>query len=106
MQVNIISAKKNPLLKRKEVNFRVEQGLKAKTPTRSAVRKALATELKTNEKTVFVKKMRTMTGTNISVGIATAYETEEQAKLIEPEYIIKRNKPHEKTEGEETEENG
>jgi ribosomal protein S24E len=52
---------------------------------------------------VFVKKMQTMTGTNIAVGNATAYETVEQAKLIEPEYIIKRNSPPEEPKEEEKE---
>jgi ribosomal protein S24E len=96
MEVKIVSAKENPLLKRKEVNFRVEQGLQGKTPPRLEVKKALAAELKISEGLVFVEKMQTMTGTNIAVGVANAYETAEQAKLIEPEYIIKRNSPPEK----------
>jgi ribosomal protein S24E len=40
--------------------------------------------------------MKTMTGTTTAVGFANAYETAEQAKIIEPEYIIKRNSPPEK----------
>jgi ribosomal protein S24E len=36
-----------------------------------------------------------MTGTNTAVGIANVYETVEQAKFIEPEYIRKRNSPPE-----------
>ena len=40
--------------------------------------------------------MKTMTGTNTAVGEANAYETEAQAKLIEPAYIMKRNSPPEK----------
>lgn len=44
--------------------------------------------------------MRTMTGTNTTIGVANAYETKEQAKRIEPEYIIKRNSPPEKTKEE------
>jgi small subunit ribosomal protein S24e len=96
MEVKIVSAKENPLLKRKEVNFRVEHGLQEKTPPRLEVKKALAAELKISEELVFVEKMQTMTGTNITAGVANAYETAEQAKLIEPEYIIKRNSPPEK----------
>jgi len=41
------------------------------------------------------------TGTNTTVGEATAYETELQGRLIEPSYIIKRNNPQEKPKGEE-----
>jgi ribosomal protein S24E len=103
MEVQIVSTKENPLLKRKEVSFRVEQDPKGKTPARLEVKKALAAKLKVNEEMVFVKKMQTMTGTNIAVGNATAYETVEQAKLIEPEYIIKRNSPPEAPKEEEKE---
>jgi small subunit ribosomal protein S24e len=101
MEVKIVSTKENPLLKRKEVNFRVEQDPKGKTPARLEVKKALAAKLKINEEMVFIKKMQTMTGTNIAIGIANAYETVEQAKFIEPEYIRKRNSPPEEPKKEE-----
>jgi small subunit ribosomal protein S24e len=103
MEVKIVSTKENPLLKRKEVDFRVEQGPKGKTPPRLEVKKAVATELKVSEEVVFIKRMRTMTGTNTAVGVANAYETVEQAKFIEPEYIIKRNSPPAETKEEATE---
>jgi len=103
MEVKIVSAKENPLLKRKEVNFRVEHGLEGKTPLRLEVKKALAAELKISEELVFVEKMQTLTGTNIAVGVANAYETMEQAKFIEPEYIMKRNSPPEKPKEEASE---
>jgi small subunit ribosomal protein S24e len=93
MEVKIVSAKENPLLKRKEVNFRVEHGPQGKTPGRLEVKRALAAELKVGEELVFVEKMQTLTGTNTAVGVANAYETLKQAKLIEPEYIVKRNLP-------------
>ena len=96
MEVKIVSAKENPLLKRKEVYFKIEHGPHEKTPPRLEVKKALAAELKISEELVFVEKMRTMTGTGTAVGVANAYETAEQAKLTEPEYIIKRNSPPEK----------
>ena len=95
MKVKIVSTKENPLLKRKEVDFRVEHGPKGKTPSRLDVKRALATELKINEEMIFVKRMRTMTGTNTTAGIANVYETMEQAIFIEPEYIRKRNSPPE-----------
>jgi small subunit ribosomal protein S24e len=103
MEVKIVSAKENPLLKRKEVNFRVEHGPEGKTPPRLEVKKVLAAELKISEELVFVEKMQTLTGTSTAVGVANAYETMEQAKLIEPEYIIKRNSPPEKPKEEASE---
>ena len=99
MEVKIVSAKENLLLKRKEVGFRVEHGPQGKTPTRLEVKKALAAELKVSEELVFVEKMVTLTGTSTAVGVANVYETMEQAKLIEPEYIMKRNLPEKPKEG-------
>jgi small subunit ribosomal protein S24e len=96
MEVKIISKKENPLLKRKEVQFKVEHGPKGKTPARLDLKRSLAAELQVNEKLVFIKNMRTLTGTSTAVGAANAYETVEQAKRIEPDYIIKRNNPTEK----------
>jgi small subunit ribosomal protein S24e len=103
MEIRIVSTKENPLLKRKEVDFRVEQDPRGKTPARLEVKKALAAELKMKEEIVFIKKMRTLTGTSTAVGIANAYETVEQAKFIEPEYIRKRNSPPEEPNEEENE---
>jgi small subunit ribosomal protein S24e len=95
MDVKIVSKKENPLLKRKEVKFTVVH-TQGKTPARLDLKRSLASELQVSDKLVFVKRMKTMTGTNIAVGEANAYETEAQAKLIEPAYIMKRNSPPEK----------
>ena len=103
MEIKIVSTKENPLLKRKEVGFRIEQDPKGKTPARLEVKKDLAAKLKIKEEMVFVKKMQTLTGTNIAVGVANAYETVEQAKFIEPEYIRKRNSPPEEPKEEANE---
>jgi small subunit ribosomal protein S24e len=95
MEVKIVSKKENPVLKRKEVQFTVVH-TQGKTPARLDIKRSIASELQVSDKLVFVKKMKTMTGTNIAIGEATAYETEAQAKRIEPEYIMKRNAPPEK----------
>src|SRR5512136_1364931 len=96
MEVKIVSSKNNPLLKRKEVQFSIEHGPQSKTPARLDVRKALAAELKIGEELVFVRNMRTMTGTGTAVGHANIYQTATQAKLVEPDFIVKRNNPPEK----------
>ncbi|NLE03814.1 MAG: 30S ribosomal protein S24e [Crenarchaeota archaeon] len=95
MELKIVSQKNNPLLKRKEVQFQIEHS-QSKTPVRLDVKQSLAAQLQVDNKLVYIKKMKTKTGTNITVGNANAYETAEQAKLIEPEYIIKRNNPAQK----------
>ncbi len=102
MQVKIESTKDNPLLKRKEVGFTIVQGPKEKTPERLEVRKAVAIEMKIGDDVVFIKKMRTKTGTSITQGVANVYQSVIQAKIVEPEYIRKRNSPPEKSKEEES----
>jgi small subunit ribosomal protein S24e len=95
MELKITSKKENPLLKRKEVQFTVVHN-QGKTPGRLDIKRSIASELQISDKLVFVRKMKTMTGTNTAIGEANAYETEAQGKLIEPKYIVKRNSPPEK----------
>lgn len=103
MDVKIISKKENPLLKRREVSFQVEHNQTGSTPPRLQVRKAVASALKTDLDLVFVKKLETKTGTHTAVGSANVYDSVEQARLVEPEYIVKRNVPPEKPEEEKRE---
>ncbi len=100
MEVRIVSRKENILLKRKEIQFSVLH-TQGKTPMRIDVKRSIASELQVPDRLVFIKKMHTMTGTNTTMGEATAYELEAQAKLIEPKYIVKRNVPPEKPKEEE-----
>jgi len=102
MQVKIETTKDNPLLKRKEVGFTIVQGPKEKTPQRLEAKKAIAIELKVGDDVVFVKKMRTKTGTSITQGVANIYQSVGQAKIVEPDYIRKRNSPPEKPKEEAT----
>ena len=102
MKIRVDSAKDNPLLKRREVGFTIIQGPKEKTPQRLEVKKALAIEMKIGDDVVFIKRMHTKTGTNITQGDANVYQKVEQAKLVEPEYIRKRNSPPEKPKEEAT----
>ena len=102
MQVKIETTKDNPLLKRKEVEFTIFQGPKEKTPQRLEAKKAIAIELKVGDDVVFIKKMRTKTGTSITQGVANIYQSVGQAKIVEPNYIRKRNSPPEKPKEEAT----
>jgi small subunit ribosomal protein S24e len=93
MEVKVISEKQNPMLKRREVSFQVEHKETGSTPSRPEIRKAVAVALKTDENTVFVKRFETKTGTSTAFGVANVYDSMEEAKLVEPEYIVKRNIP-------------
>lgn len=92
MEVKIISQKENQLLRRKEVRFNVKHETAA-TPPRLEVRKAVADALKANVDLVFVKKFETKSGMHMAVGVANLYDSADHAKLVEPEYIVKRNVP-------------
>ena len=104
MEIKIISEKENPLLKRREINFQIEHNQTGNTPPRLEIRKAVATILKKDLDLVFVKRFETKTGTHIAVGIANIYDSVEQARLIEPEYIVKRNVPPEQPKEKEEKE--
>ncbi|MEM3594037.1 MAG: hypothetical protein QXS27_04870, partial [Candidatus Jordarchaeaceae archaeon] len=64
------------------------------------VKNTIAKLLKKDENLIFIKKIETKTGTRKAVGAANVYDSNEHAKLIEPEYIIKRNMHLEKKEKE------
>jgi len=96
MEIEIISEKENPLLKRREVHFRVKHEQMGSTPPRLQIRNAIASALKEKVDFVFVKKFKTKTGKHIAVGSANVYDSIDQAGLVEPEYIVKRNVPPEK----------
>jgi small subunit ribosomal protein S24e len=98
MEVKIISEKYNPLLKRREVIFQVKHEQTKGTPPRFEIRSKLADMLKTKLEQVYVKKVETKTGTMTALGEANAYDSAEQAMLIEPKFIIERNAPKKKEE--------
>jgi small subunit ribosomal protein S24e len=101
MEIEIISQKYNPLLKRREVVFEVRHEQTKGTPPRFEIRTRLAEKLKMKLEQVYVKKVETKTGTMIALGEANAYDTVEQAMFIEPKYVIERNTPKEKAKEEE-----
>ena len=98
MEIKITNEQQNRLLKRKEITFEIDHTQTKGTPQRLEIRNKLAEILKTKPELVYVKRVETKTGTMKATGEANAYESMEQAKLIEPEYIVNRNMPQEKEE--------
>ena len=99
MKLRVKSDEYNPLLRRREVLFEVDHGEEGGTPRRVEVRRALAEELKADLECVYVRRIETLTGTTIAVGEAHVYDTPEQARFVEPEFIKRRNQASE-SEGE------
>jgi ribosomal protein S24E len=102
MKLKIVSKEKNPLIKRTEVTFSIEHDQTGGTPSRAEVRSQLAAQLNTKLELVYIKHLETKTGTMVAVGEANAYDSAEQAKLVEPKHIIARNAVTEKLEEPET----
>lgn len=98
MEIKVTKQQYNPLLKRIEITFKAEHTQTRGTPSRLEIRKALAERLKTNIEAVYVKRVETKTGTMTATGEANVYDVVEQAKTVEPTYIITRNKPREESE--------
>ena len=98
MKLEIISKEQNPLMKRREVTFRVEHNQTGGTPTRAEVREQLVSLLKTKPDLIYVKNMETKRGTMVAVGEANVYDSIEQGKLMEPKHVIARNVLPEKPE--------
>jgi ribosomal protein S24E len=95
MKIKVKSQRHNPLLKRIEVTFEIDTADTKGTPPRLEVRKTLAETLKADLERVYIKKIEMKTGAITAIGEANVYESVEQAKLVEPEYIINRNSPKE-----------
>lgn len=93
LKIKVTSRRRNPLLKRREVVFEVDHRQAGSTPPRLQVRKELASLLKSDLELVYVKRLETRTGTMVALGEANAYDSVEDAKLVEPEYVIARNAP-------------
>jgi ribosomal protein S24E len=88
MNITLTSVKRNPLFNRQEIEFEVEQ---VKTPSRSNVRIGIAVALKVDLNQVYVREIKTKSGTHVTIGSAHVYDDPEHVLTVEPKYIIERN---------------
>mgnify|MGYP002761152711 FL=1 len=102
MQIEITEEEKNELLNRKEIGFSIVHD--EETPSRLAVRDSLAAKLDKDSAEVVVHKMDTKFGMNETLGHAKVYESPDDAREIEEEYMLERNKIGAEEEDEEAEE--
>lgn len=89
MEIEITEEKKNPLLRRKEVTFKLHHD--GASPSREEARNALIKALKCSSNLLVIDKMDTEFGKRETIGYAKVYENEERLKEIEREHILKRN---------------
>jgi small subunit ribosomal protein S24e len=100
LDIQVIEAKNNTILNRRELVFKVIHD--ESTPTRKSVVERLAATQNSKVGLVYVDSLKTEFGKRETIGYAKIYETTERAKEIERAHIIERNtfdKPQEaKTE--------
>jgi len=100
MEIEIEEKRENPLLYRKEIRFVVIHEGEG-TPSRAIVKEELAKKLKEKTGNIIIDYIRSHFGSQKSIGYAKVYKSLDDAKKIEPEYIIKRNiETKEKKKGE------
>lgn len=90
MEIDIISEKENPMLHRRDVRFEVVH--EDASPSRLSVRDSLAAKLNKDAGEVVVRTVDTKYGMRKSIGYAKVYDTPEQARDVEQEYMLDRNK--------------
>ncbi|RLF49503.1 MAG: 30S ribosomal protein S24e [Thermoplasmata archaeon] len=98
MEIEVVSERNNPLLRRVELRIRVEHKGK-KTPTRDEVREAIAKIKKVQKDRVIVDYLHSEFGWGVSRGYVKIYDTKKDALEIEEEHILIRNGLIEKKEG-------
>ena len=89
MKLEIVKRKKNSLLKREEIGFRVEES--KVTPSKAEIRKKIAALNDTKENFVVVEGVRNKFGSKDFVGKANIYGNEEDMRKTELKHKIWRN---------------
>lgn len=90
MDVEIINEDENPMLHRTDVRFQLTHD--DATPSRLSVRDSLAAKLNKGSDEVVVQKLDTKYGMRKTVGYAKVYDSADDARNVEQEYVLERNK--------------
>ena len=94
-EIEILEEKKNPLIDRTEIQFRV-QHFGVGTPNRMEIKKKIAALKNANEKLTIIRNIKTHFGLTNDIGRANIYETKKDLQYFEPFHIQVRNLPLEK----------
>jgi ribosomal protein S24E len=89
VKLELTSTKINKVVGRKELVFKV---VEASTPSRADVRREIAVLMRTEPDKVYVCALETKSGTRVTTGLAHVYNDAATAEIVEPKYIITRNK--------------
>jgi small subunit ribosomal protein S24e len=91
MEIELLEKKDQPLLSRLDVTFRITHP-NERTPRRSDVREELASQLSVKKGNVIIDNMKAVFGKSETMGFAKIYKSDKEAKEIEREHILVRNK--------------
>ncbi len=90
MELELVSEKENPMLRRTDVTFEVTHD--DATPERLSVRDSLAAMLNKDANEVVVRHLDTKFGMRKTLGEARVYETPDVARDVEQDHMLERNK--------------
>ncbi|MCU4801988.1 30S ribosomal protein S24e [Halobacteria archaeon HArc-gm2] len=99
MDIEIIEEDENPMLHRTDVRFEVRH--EDATPSRLSVRDSLAAMLNKDAEETVVHELDTKFGMRRTIGYAKVYDSAEQAREVEQDHMLERNKIVADGEGEE-----
>ncbi len=91
MQIEVTEEDNNTVLNRKELKVKVLHP--AGTPSRIDVKNAVAAQLKVSPELVIVDNMKTAFGKKETAAYVKVYGSEDAAREIERDHILKRNQP-------------
>ncbi len=101
MEILVESDRYNPLLKRRELHLRIVYWGEGATPTRNAVREKIAGMFNAGLDRIVVQYIKPEFGKQEAKCYAKIYDTPEDLRDVEEDYVIRRNFGGE--EGEEKE---
>ncbi len=91
MEVFVESERQNPLLKRREVYFRLKYEEEGRTPSRADVRQKIASLFSAEAERVVIDHIKPEFGKTEAKGYAKIYDSIDDLMKIEREHIIRRN---------------
>lgn len=91
MELQVVTKRENPLLKRVEVTFKAVHQAEP-TPTRDVLRSELAKLLKASKEVVVIDRSESTFGRFETVGYAKVYRSKDEALAVERSHILVRNK--------------
>ena len=88
MGMSIVKREENPLLSREELIIRVEKEV---TPSRKEAKEIVVAQTGADPELVIIKRISGKSGSKVFLVEAFIYKDKEIMKVIEPEYVLRRN---------------